>query len=325
MVLGLAACGGGGGGDGEVSGEPIVIVYYPNESAGIFQESRDEVERLVREVTGRPVTSMLTTDTVIAVEAIASGTAHIAYMGPTGYIEARNRNSAVDILMVNSGPSGTLEDALYFSWFAVNYDDADLYRDANGNFTIENIEGKRVSFVSASSASGFVVPAAAIADVFGEEIDHDVLLEGDFFSEVLFGLSHQGAMFNLIDGRADFATFTDMVVFPWYIELVSGAHNQVGAVYRVLDDADAPFHNHAGYKFVLIESIAVLNPPWAINRDFFTSEEVEALQAAFTSEESANNPLFFAPTDSDYTGWFAKTDNERFLVVDDSWFDPMRR
>lgn len=307
--------------------DPIIIVYYPNESAAVYQDARDEIERIIHEATGRPVQSMLTTDYVITIEAISSGTATIAYLGATGYIEARNRSASVEPLVVNTGPSGTLEDALYFSWFAVNYEDADSFRGADGEFDFSLIEGRRMSFVSPTSTSGFVVPMGAIEGHFGtDRITDDYVIEGDFFSELLFGQSHQGALFNLIDGRVDVATVADTVFFPGYVELVSGELNTVGSVYAIREGAEAPFHNSVGQRIILMASVPVLNPPWAINTDFFTPEEIQAIRDALTSEESANNYLLFTPADMEgVLGWNRKTGDERFVEVDDAWFNPLRR
>ena len=63
-----------------------------------------------------------------------------------------------------------------------------------------------MSFVSNSSTSGFKVPTNTIISHFADDnLIVDNLLEGGsdaFFSEVLFGGSHQGSAFNLLSGKA---------------------------------------------------------------------------------------------------------------------------
>ena len=318
MVVGLVGC------LGADDDDTIIIVYLPNESSSMLDANRAEFERLISQATGRPVRGMLTTDYVIAVEAIASGAAHIGILGGTTYVEARDRSDDVDVLVVYSGPSGTADDAFYFSWFAVDVDNADLHRNANGDFTIDNIRDKRMSFVSNSSTSGFVVPSVTIIDHFGGGINEDTLLDGDFFSNVLFGGSHQGALVNVLNGSADLTTVADTMVYP-YLELVSGEHNAVGAVYRVPQGASAPFHNFPGQQIQLIESIAVLNVPIAVNRSTLSDEEIRAIQDLLTSDEVANNHYIFSPDDSDIHGFRRRTANERFVIVNDAWFNPIRR
>jgi phosphonate transport system substrate-binding protein len=312
-----------------VNTSSITVFWYPNESANDFEPARQEYGRLITESTGREVIHRLTTDYVIAVESIASGSADIgARWGAVGMMEAQQRNPSVMPLIVNSGASGTLDDAVYYGWFAVNKGEEGQFADGN-SFSIENIQGMRMSFVSNSSTSGFRVPSATIFRHFGEKaewtnIDEDDLLglsRTPFFSEVLFGGSHQGALFNLLDGRADIATVCDTCVDA-YIELVSGSHNSVGAVYRIQQDAAAPFDDMGGQEFILIGIAPVLNGPDVYNPPNLSAEEIEAIRAILTSDEAANNPLFFGEA-----GDFAllpKSGDMRFVVPENSWYDPLR-
>jgi len=313
-----------------VNTRPITVVWYPNESATDFDPARQEYGRLITEVTGREVIHRLTTDYVIAVEALASGSADIgARWGAVGMMEAQQRNSAVMPLVVNSGRSGTLDDAVYYGWFAVRKGEEGQYASGN-SFSIENIQGKRMSFVSNSSTSGFVVPSGSIINHFSQQeewrnIDEDDLLglsRTPFFNEVLFGGSHQGALFNLLDGRADIATVCDTCVDA-YVELVSGTHNSAGAVYRIQEGAAAPFDNSAGQEFFLIAVAPVLNGPDVYNPQNLSTDEIAAIRAILTSDEVANNSLIFGEA-----GEFAllpKSGDMRFVVPENSWYDPLRQ
>jgi phosphonate transport system substrate-binding protein len=264
---------------------------------------------------------------VIAIEALASGAADIgAVMGAVGYIEARNKNPKVDVLFVNSGVSGTLDDAIYYSWLCVNRNDADKYGDG-GAFSIANIQGKRMSFVSNSSTSGFRVPTNGIVSFFKDKsLTEDDLVEGGskaFFSEVLFGGSHQGSAFNLISGKADVAAFCDTELAP-YAALKEGAESRVGAVYAIKPGASAPFDTVVGKEFVIIASTPVLNGPNAYNPQNLSAAEVQKIREVFTSEETANNKNFFYDANSGKVGFYKKTNDERYLAADDSWYDPIR-
>lgn len=67
-------------------------------------------------------------------------------------------------------------------------------------------------------------------------------MEGnDIYPEVLFGDSHQGSAVNMLMERSDVAAFCDTCVEP-YVEIVEGEENTPGAVYKVRDDATAPFN-----------------------------------------------------------------------------------
>ena len=121
----------------------ITLVWYPNESADNFDTPRKEIGRLIEQATGKKVEHKLTTDYAISIESVANGTAQIGCMfGAEGYIQAKNTNNAVELLFVNSDSAGTLDGAMYYSFFAVNEENASEY--SNGDtYSIDNIQGKR--------------------------------------------------------------------------------------------------------------------------------------------------------------------------------------
>lgn len=71
----------------------------------------------------------LTTDYAIAIESLSNGTAQIGCcMGGEGHCQAKVANNAVNPLFVQSGESGTLDDTLYYSFFAVREADAAIWK-----------------------------------------------------------------------------------------------------------------------------------------------------------------------------------------------------
>lgn len=331
VTLLLAACSGGnaeeasssegGGGSGD---DVIDIVYYPNESGSELAGSRDEISAVIEEATGKTVEDHLTTDYAIAIETIANGNADLAFMGAVGYIEANEKNEAVQPLVVPSGASGTLDDAIYHSWLAVNLDEQEDYK-VDGEFSLDTIEGTSFSFVSNSSTSGFVVPSSTIIEYF-DDLDlaeEDLMEAGPFFEQVLFGGSHQGSAVNLLSGSADVAAFCDNCVEN-YVELVEGDENTAGAIYEVKDDAEEPFNTVQDGEFILIHSTPVLNAPFAANTKTLSEEDFTALQELFASDEVANNEKIFVPEESEEAGLFSKSADERFIPVEDEWFNPIR-
>jgi len=338
MTMGLVGCAQADAGSGNedaseatpaANTDPIVIVWYPNESANVYKEARDEIGRLIEQATGRPVEQKLTTDYVITIEAIASGSADIAWaMGAVGYIEAQRKNPEVSVLFVNSGPSGTLDDAIYYSWLAVPAEEAGQYREGSG-YSIENIKGQTISFVSNSSTSGFKVPSGDIINHFPQdELEPEDLLEGGsnaFFSEVLFGGSHQGSAFNMLTGNADVAAFCDTEMHP-YAELKTGTENEVGAIYTIKPSATAPFDTVIGRDFTIINSTPVLNGPNVFNPANLSEAEIKAIRDLFTSDEVYNNGLvFFDDSIEGAVGLHKKTASGGYVLVNDSWYDPIRK
>ncbi|KJS21990.1 MAG: phosphonate ABC transporter substrate-binding protein [Clostridiaceae bacterium BRH_c20a] len=306
----------------------LTMVWYPNESGEDLKAAREEIGKVIEEATSKKVEHKLTTDYVIAIEAIASGNADIAFLGAQGYIEAHKKNQKVLPLVVNSGSSGTLEDAVYYSWLNVKKGNENQYKSGS-QYAIDNIQGKRFSFVSSSSTSGFKVPSAGIVSYFSKkdawkDLKQEELTEGGknkFFSEVLFGGSHQGSAVNLLTDKADVAAFCDTCVAN-YVELAAGTPNRPGAVYRVKQDAVEPFDKVRGEEFVAISVTPVLNAPFAYNSETVNQETMEALRKALVGDDVANNEQIFVPKESDFKGLFAK--GQRFVEVTDDWFNPIR-
>jgi phosphonate transport system substrate-binding protein len=330
-----AACSAGGektatGGEKSATGgsedDTLTIAWYPNESGADLKDARDEIGKIVEEATGKKVEHKTTTDYIIAIEAIATGNADLAFMGAQGYIEANTKNDKVQPLVVSSGASGTLDDAVYYSWLAVKNGNEDAYKNGD-EFSIDKIVDKKFSFVSNSSTSGFKVPSDGIVSHFSEKEEYkdltpeDLLEGGKFFSEVLYGGSHQGSAVNLLSDKADVAAFCDTCVSN-YVDLADGEKNTPGATYKVKADAAEPFNTVPGAEFKLISVTPVLNAPFTLNTETVSDEDRQALVEAFTSDEMANNEKIFVPEDA--TGLFKKTDKERFLEVEDAWFDPIR-
>ena len=180
LGLGLAGCGstegkGGAATTGSDEGstvDKITMVWLPNESSAEFDKGREEFGKVLEKYAGVPVELMTTTDYNVAIEAIASGKAQLANMGAEGFIQAQKKNAKVMPLVTTSDTDGKLDGAKYFSRICVPADQMDQYKDDSDptGYSIKNVKGKRMSFVSATSTSGFKVPSNAIMDAFPDEV-----------------------------------------------------------------------------------------------------------------------------------------------------------
>ena len=308
--------------------DTITIAWLPNDSSDTLASMRDEIAKVVAKATGKKVVNKLTTDYAIAIAALENGQAQLGWFGANEYLTSHARDPKVIPLVVNTGPSGTLKDALYYSRFVVKKADAKKYQ-TDGVFNIDNIVGKRMSFVSTSSTSGFNMPAAAILGQFGKQakwknLKKDDLAQGGsgrFFKKVMFGGSHQLSLVNVLTGRSDVSAVCDFLVAA-YVKLESGKDNAAGAVYMVKKDAGAPFAAVRGKEFVIIKSIPVLNPPVEVNSAYLTKATMTKIADALSSDAVANNPKIFAPKGSKSSDF---TRPARFVKVSDSWYDPMRK
>ena len=344
LGLGLVGCGGNDAGKGgaatstddaaastdAASLDKITRVWLPNESAAEFDAGREEFGRVLSEYAGVEVELMTTTDYNVAIEAIASGKAQMANLGAEGYIQAQEKNPNVHSLFTTADTEGTLDGAKYYSRIAVPADQMAEYEDAESatGYSIKNIKGKRMSFVTQTSTSGFKVPCNAIMAEFPDEVTStDELAQPGFFSQVLFGNSHPGSCVNLLQGDADVAAFDDIDV-DMYLAVPEGerdAVNQPGAVYGVAEGAAQPFDRVQGKEFGIIQSTPVLNGPIVYNADVLPEDLKDKILEGMTSAEVAGNEQLFAPEDAEGTGaiW-SKGDTAGFIAVEDEWYDPIR-
>ena len=306
--------------------EKLVCVWEPNKSSTDADEGRKEFADVISKAVGVPVEVMSTTDYVMAVEAIAAGTAHIASLGSESYVQAHAKNPGVQAVLTTSGKDGSLDTAKYYSRTVVPADQLDEYRAGDG-FTVDPVKGKRISFVSTSSSSGFKVPASYFVKHFGLG-STDELTRPGFFSEVLFGTTHPGCLVNLLEGDADVACMGQEDINP-YLTLppVEGEDNVPGAVYEVRPDAQEPCDRVAGQRFGLILAIPVLNAPVVVNTDVLPQDMVDALVKGLTDPELTKDEKLFAPKGADTnTGALYRLDTTAgFVQVDDAWYDPIRQ
>ena len=269
--------------------DTIKIVFLPNETNDSLKKSREEFARIVQEATGKKVEIVTTTDYNITVENIVSGQSQIAYIGAEAYLNARKRTKDIEAVLTNSGESGTLKDALYYSFIAVRGEDADKYRSGNG-FDLKKIKGKSIGFVTNSSTSGFKVPGEVIVKEFGLK-NTDELLGNKVFSKVMFGNSHPG---------------TQVLLFKGDVEV-------------------APFGEFAGKSFTVIKSIPVYNGPIVFNTRTLSKEDQEKIKKALMAKSTTDNPHIFSNKKSKVRGLFLKeNDNVGFVETNTAWYEGMK-
>jgi phosphonate transport system substrate-binding protein len=319
--------------------KPFVVVWYPNNSGEDWKAGRQALDDIISKAIGRPVVDALTTDYVIAIQAIASGQAAMCYPGAVGYIQAEQKNPKVVPLVTVSSAKGTLDDSVYYSRIAVRQADAAQYLKG-GKYVLDPLKGKTFSFVSSSSTSGFLFPASILKSYFAKSMGYkaddkveDLFLEGGegkLFGQVVFGQSHQGSIYNVLTGKADACAVDDIDVDS-YFDLLSGKASAPGAVYAVKKDAAAPFDTiPAGTSFVILASSAVRQAPLIVNAEQVSKEEMAKLRAALASDSTADNPLVFTPKDykdsegKPVKGLWKKTGKERFLPVEAGWYADIR-
>lgn len=304
----------------------LKMIFYPNESSESMKDARAAFQEILAAATGKNVEIITTTDYNIALEALASGKADLAYVGAEGYLRVHERNKAVVPLVTNSGPSGTLSDAKYYSLIIVQKDKADSFRNPEtGSFDLKKLKGKKISFVATGSTSGFVIPAKFLAAQFGLSSSDDLVLTDSVFSKVLFAGSHQGSQVNLFRGDADAAVCAIPQTIGVY-DILEGEPYQTGTSYRVREGSDEPFGNFAGSEMTIIQSIPVLNAPIVANTDTVSAEDIEKITAALASDKTAQHPGIFNSPESEKRGIYPKySEKTRLVETSDAWYDEIRR
>lgn len=306
---------------GSNSSKEITMVFYPNESAKNFSASRKALKEELHKATGKKINIQTTTDYNIAIEAIASGKAQLAFMDADGYIQAHAKNEKVVPLLLQSGPDGTTKGASYRSYLMVQKDKADQYKK-DGKYSIDNIKGKKASFVSTSSTSGFAVPTDEIQKHFKLKNKDQLSEGGKFFDKVLYGSTHPGSAINLLKGDADVAAFDDGDLTP-FLKVTSGSYDKVGSTFTVRSDADAPFAEFKGKELVNLSVLPVQNGPFVVNSKALSKDDIDAIAKHFTSKDITNNKdLFSDGKGKTPTLWQKKTDKTVLLKVDDEWYKP---
>lgn len=306
---------------GKGNTDKITVVFYPNESAKNFTASRQELIKQIHEATGKKVDMQTTTDYNVAIEAISSGKAQLAFMGADGYIQAHHQNNKVQPFLVQSGDTGTFKGASYRSYLMVPKDQADKYKSGD-KYNLDAIKGKKMSFVSTSSTSGFAVPTDEIQKHFKLKNKDELSESGKFFSKVLYGSSHQGSAANLYKGDVDVAAFDDGDLTP-FLDVTSGSYDKVGSVFKVKADADAPFTDLHGKEAVNISVLPVQNGPFVVNTKAMSDKDRKAIEKRFTSKAVTENPKLFGKVGSKTpTLWQKKTAKSTLLKVTDEWYKP---
>jgi phosphonate transport system substrate-binding protein len=316
--------------NGSMEKKPIVWVWLPNDAPPESAQFRAAMDKIVSDATGRPVQDKLTTDYNIAIQAMTSDNAAIALFGPYQYVKCSAISKNVVPLVTNTGDSGTLSDAVYYSRIVVKTENASQYMK-NGQYSLDGIQGKTFSFVSNSSTSGFLFPSSGIAAFFSKmsqwsSMKQSDLMEGGpgkLFTQVIFGGSHQGSLANVISGKAD-AGACDDIDTDTYDSVVSGKPSTPGAVYQIKDDAAEPFNAFHGAQFTVLWSVPVLNGPIAVNTNLLSKDEIGKIQAAFASDATMKNPDIFVQPGSKNKADFNQTGKVRFVPVTDATYQPVR-
>ncbi len=190
----------------------FTIAYAPNESTEQSTDARNGLANDLSELLGCEVEEIQASDYNAIIEALRTGKADMAYMGPLALALGAERADIEPIVM--KAEDGDPEKAVYHSVLITTADNDDIN-------SISDIKGKTMAFVDPDSTSGNLVPTAEIIKAFSdEELNSDILhTNGEFFEAVSFSGSHQAGLQAVIKGDVDVVPISDQILAS---EIASG-------------------------------------------------------------------------------------------------------
>lgn len=200
----MAALLGSGCGSSEKK-ENFTIAYAPNESTEQSTDARNGLAEALSEELGMEVEEIQATDYNAIIEALRSGKADMAYMGPLAVALGNERAGVEPIVM--KATNADKNNAVYHSVLITLADNDEIN-------SIEDIKGKTMAFVDPDSTSGNLVPTAEIIKAFpDEELTSDKLhTNGEFFEAVSYSGQHQAGLQALLKGDVDVVPISDQIL-----------------------------------------------------------------------------------------------------------------
>lgn len=187
------------------SDKVFTIAYAPNESTEQSTDARNGLAEELSELLGCKVEEIQASDYNAIIEALRTGNADMAYMGPLALALGSERAGIEPIVM--KAEDGDPKKAVYHSVLVTSSANADIN-------SISDIKGKTMAFVDPDSTSGNLVPSAEIIKAFPDEnLNSDRLhTNGDFFEAVSFSGSHQAGLQAVIKGDVDIVPISDQIL-----------------------------------------------------------------------------------------------------------------
>ena len=176
----------------------FIWVRIPGEDTEKSVQLRDDMAKAMTEAIGIPVTVYRATDYTAAVEAMRTGHAHMAGLGPFSYVSARERANAEPLVVTaTDGKHG------YYSLI--------LVRSDSNIQSLEELKGKTFAFVDPESTSGNIIPTDLFIKSFPElNLTFDDLhTDGVFFRSAMYAGTHPSAIQAVIKGNVDAAAVTN--------------------------------------------------------------------------------------------------------------------
>ncbi|MGL4862032.1 MAG: phosphate/phosphite/phosphonate ABC transporter substrate-binding protein [Cetobacterium sp.] len=304
-------------------GDKLILGFLPTEGGAEFEGFRDGLAAEIEKATGKKV-EVRTTDSYEAlIDAMIAGEMHLAFSGGNQYIMAKDDEKGKDNIEVvfTYGPNGDKEQAGYQGWITTKKGSKlhqeiksagigdDLTPEGKDEMErIKFLKGKRFSFVSPTSSSGFKVPRAILNTTFGIEGTKDITNKDDFanpqrvkFMDITFSPTgdHQGNINAIFNESVDAGAFCE----GYFV-------NGVDA--KGIEDF-----------YVLARRVVPNGPVWvnveAIGSDNLNKIKVHFKNLTYEKASEKGKQLWTSK------GTLLKDKTESFLLVDDGFYEILRQ
>jgi len=247
-------------------------VVFPSRTGSTeVQRKANAIAKLLSNELKMPVEAIVADDTA-AVEALKSGRAEVAFLSSRPALKAEKLAGAkLYLAEVRNDYSG---GHTYRSVFVVR-DDSELQKKGDSKENLEQLKGKKMSFTSPTSGSGFIFPVGELVKQ-GLVPDRD-RLKG-FFSQVSYGGNYGGALQAVLRGQADVAAVSEYALKAPYIT------EEEGKRLRVLHEiSGVPAHGVAiddrvseSMRVQVIAALQTLNEPAnnALLKELYNSDKL---------------------------------------------------
>jgi phosphonate transport system substrate-binding protein len=190
--------------------ERLRIVFPARTGTTDVQNKANAIAKLLSNELKMPVEAIVADDTA-AVEALKSNRAEVAFLSSRPALKAEKLAGAkLYLAEVRPDYSGGYT---YRSVFVVR-DDSELQKKSNSQENLEQLRGKKMSFTSPTSGSGFIFPVGELVKQ-GLVPDRD-RLDG-FFGQVSYGGNYGGALQAVLRGQADVAAVSEYALKAPYV------------------------------------------------------------------------------------------------------------
>lgn len=183
--------------------DEIVMVRIPGEDSEKNVQLQDNLAADMEEALGIPCTVYRATDYSAAVEAMRTGNAQLAELGPFSYVTARERAGAEALVVRGNKETGI---GGYTSMFIVKAD-SDIE-------TLADLQGRTFAFCDPESTSGNIIPSDIILNELPElglTFD-DLHTDGKFFKSAMYSGSHISSVQAVVQGNVDAAAVSSVTM-----------------------------------------------------------------------------------------------------------------